>query len=263
MDQRQARLHFSDETLMAYADGQLDEKVALAIEGAMTEDPGLVARVVAFIRSRHLAREAFSHTPSTPVPPELEAAVRSAIAGQGQPADKPASPIPPAPPPARASAERPARHSSRKAALAASIALVIGLGLGALGGQRLEGSAEPPEQAGLLASLDHPEILANLGTLPSGAEQSTPAGTLRAIASFKRPDGSLCREFTVSDSQVRREAVACRDDGDWQVTFATLEPTSSAEYVPAGDDGPMAAYLRQAGLGQPLDREAEQVALGN
>ncbi len=53
-------LHPSDETLMAYADGELDEDVALAMETAMASDPELIKELVGFTRSRRLARAAMS-----------------------------------------------------------------------------------------------------------------------------------------------------------------------------------------------------------
>ncbi len=267
MDERMSRLSFSDETLMAYADGQLDEKVAGALEQAMLNDPTLVAQVVAYIRSRHLAREAFGANTSPSVPPRLEAAVRKAIA---EPEVQPK--------PATASGERsgeqerfrtsdpgperkpPPKSIGRMAALAASVALVIGAAAG-FGAQRLLSLEEPAGTQGLLAKLEQPSVLSNLDHLPSGAEQSTPAGTVRAIASFKRPSGELCREFRVADDARRSDAIACRDAGKWTITFAALDTGNPEDYVPAAEDDPVDAYLRKAGLGEPLDAAAEQAVL--
>ena len=50
------QVHLADETLMAYADGELDDSVVAAVEAAMRNDPGVPSRITAFIRSRQLAR---------------------------------------------------------------------------------------------------------------------------------------------------------------------------------------------------------------
>ena len=73
-----SHLHLSDEILMAFADGELDEPVAKAVEQAMLSDPDITKRIVGFLRSRSLARSALFREP-VGVPPELYAAVQARI----------------------------------------------------------------------------------------------------------------------------------------------------------------------------------------
>ena len=53
-----SNLHLPDETLMAYADGELAKDVAGAVETAMMGDASLIGRVVAFMRIRRLTKAA-------------------------------------------------------------------------------------------------------------------------------------------------------------------------------------------------------------
>ncbi|MDN3713648.1 zf-HC2 domain-containing protein [Paracoccus cavernae] len=47
-------MSISDETLMAYADGELDQAEAAAVEAALAADPGLQARLRPFSETRRL-----------------------------------------------------------------------------------------------------------------------------------------------------------------------------------------------------------------
>src|SRR5258706_4472125 len=66
----------SDETLMAYADGELDAAARAAVESAMREDPQIEARVAAHRTLRRKVLEAYSAELSEDVPERLLAAAR-------------------------------------------------------------------------------------------------------------------------------------------------------------------------------------------
>lgn len=66
-------LHPGEETLMAFADGELEEDVAVAVEQAMTNDPALVRELVGFTRCRRLAKAAMSHGYGTGSAPLISA----------------------------------------------------------------------------------------------------------------------------------------------------------------------------------------------
>ena len=74
-----SELHLSDEILMAFADGELDEPIAAAVAKAMADDPGIARRIVDFQKSRRLTRSAFSDALMPEVPPALHAAVSAQI----------------------------------------------------------------------------------------------------------------------------------------------------------------------------------------
>ena len=70
---------FDDETLMAFADGELDEKTRQAIERAMDSDEVLVERVALFIRTAALSKQALDPLLDQPVPEALRASVTAMV----------------------------------------------------------------------------------------------------------------------------------------------------------------------------------------
>src|SRR5258707_13515564 len=69
-------MKISDETLMAYADGELDAAARAAVESAMREDPQIEARVAAHRTLRRKVQAAYSAELSEEVPEHLLAAAR-------------------------------------------------------------------------------------------------------------------------------------------------------------------------------------------
>jgi hypothetical protein len=247
-----AQLHFSDEILMAFADGELDEHVAASVEQAMTQDPIIARRVAEFLRSRRLIRSAFPEETASDVPPELRAAVQAHIERfEGQSSDQPKS------------TKRPASWRLAIAgwqrfgmAMAASLAaLAVATGGFLLGRQDMR-----PASSGSIAYLGTSEVKRVLGERPSGQEQELSFGRMRVISTFRMADGSLCREFKLQTNSGTSDAVACRDR-DWTITFALASPAASAAYVPSDGTDLMANYLQNSGAGEPLVNGAEIQAL--
>src|ERR1700736_4408975 len=71
---------FSEETLMAYADGELDPATRAAVEAAMAGDPQLAQRVARHQRLRTRLSGAFDPVLDEPLPQRLLNTVRSAPA---------------------------------------------------------------------------------------------------------------------------------------------------------------------------------------
>ncbi|WP_134496645.1 anti-sigma factor family protein [Microvirga pakistanensis] len=246
-----AQFHFSDEILMAFADGELDEQMAGRVEQAMANDPAIARRIAEFLRSRRLIRSAYARSTASDVPPALRAAVQAQIdrleaqagpqAPSGDPISRSASP---------AGRWRPAL------ALAAGIgALALATG-GYLAGRQGLGtpSADP------IAYLAAPEVSRALGSNLSGQEQDLPFGRIRVISTYRMADGSLCREFKLETSAGASNAVACRGR-DWKTTFALASADASGSYVPSDGADLVDSYLQKGGAGQPLLDAAEVQAL--
>ena len=68
----------TDEMLMAYADGQLDDAEKRRIEALIASDPAYAARVESFRRSGQAARDAFAGVMAEPVPLGLVSAIAKA-----------------------------------------------------------------------------------------------------------------------------------------------------------------------------------------
>ncbi len=69
-------MKFDDETLMAYADGELDAAQRAQIDAAIAQDPGLALRVQEHKALRARMTGAFSRVLDQPIPERLEAAAR-------------------------------------------------------------------------------------------------------------------------------------------------------------------------------------------
>jgi anti-sigma factor RsiW len=255
---------FDDRTLMAFADGELDDETAAAVEKAMETDDDLAGRVALFLDTRARAKESLQPLLDEPVPEALGQSVKrmvdAAKSGRTSPQEQVAT----------------ARIDSLKATgrrapsftrrpwimpLAASLAAIV-FGLGGY----LVGTGTRDAPQGLaVAGLSGPALSEALGRVPSG-EESVLAGSndrLRAVASFRDSGGALCREFevdTTGGSSV--VSVACRADGTWSVRFAVVAPVRDGGYAPASSMEALDAYLASAGAHEPLSREDEAEALG-
>jgi hypothetical protein len=245
-----SQLHLSDEILMAFADGELDEPAFAAVAKAIAEDPVVAKRVVDFQQSRRLTRSALSSTLESDVPPALRAAVSAQVEAY-ETANTP-----------KAESNlrvlwyerRVPKNSAMQVALAASLAAVA-LGLG-----YFAGSQGISERHGLIAQLESSPVRDELNRAASGKDVELPFGRLRVISTYRLASGSLCREFRLQSSMEAAEAVACHK-GEWMATFALAKATNDTAFTPSGGDDPMAAYLESIGADQPLVDEAETKAL--
>jgi hypothetical protein len=249
-----SQLHLSDEILMAFADGELEDPVAATVEQAMLRDPAVTKRVVAFLRTRRLVRAASLKEATPDVPAELRAAIQAQI-DRFESADPRGA--------ASGLSEQGllrgrVRWRVVAVAMAASLATIAIATAGYLAGRQ---GLWAQQATGPIAHLGDPQISHLLSETVSGQEQTLPAGRLRVISTYRMADGSLCREFKLQVPSGTADAVACRRDG-WIVTFALASATMNSAYVPSDGSDLMAAYLQNAGAGQPLVDGAELKALG-
>lgn len=253
-------MHFSDETLMAYADGELDPATGAQVEAAMAGDAAMAGRVARHRAMRDDIYASFAPVLDEAVPQRLRDALRPAHAA-------PASPAP-------AYAPGPAANHSRWSlpvwgALAAS--LVVGVLIGKM--------AMPPFAAAggksaAVATVDG--RLAAGGALARALSQQLASAPRQGQAvsigiTFRAADGQFCRSFTLRDGPPQSAplaGLACRAPagGDrWLIPVLVEAPPDAA--APAGYR--MAASAAPAVLqaideriaGQPLDAAAERQAL--
>ncbi|NJN37109.1 MAG: hypothetical protein HC794_08695 [Nitrospiraceae bacterium] len=203
-----ATMILDDETLMAFADGQLEPDEATRVAEAVAADPTVAERVALFSQSRLAVRDALGAAP--PVPDALTARIRAmaeADARQRAVDTGPANVI--------SLASRRRMVPVWQLPIAASIALGVGFLSGWTGA--------PSEQPGGLsiASLDNPALISALDTERAGARTQIGDGAeVAMIASFFDQDGSLCREFEHDTAGRTTVAVACHRDEAWSVEFA-------------------------------------------
>ena len=197
------RTKFSEEILLAFADGDLRGEEARAVEAALVEDQALEETVRLLRRSSSAVSHAFDHSLNEPVPHRLLAVARGVGSGTG---------------------ERPRRRPFAAAwvwGLAASlVAFAIGLGSGNLLYSPTR-SYSPASEAALDPLTARFEVTL-LGALDTGAEgqlfpyasKDVGEGAIEVGRSFATASGSQCREFrrqeTRGKQQISDGGIACR-----------------------------------------------------
>jgi anti-sigma factor RsiW len=250
------RREFDDETLMAFADGEVDAETAAAVKEAMAHDDRIAARVALFVETRQRAKAEMSRLLEQPVPPGLEAAVRLMVQKSRQSDGRTAS--------AddnvvafRREAAGSGRMDVRSWTLPLAASLVAAVAAGLLGYQL----GVTGRQAGLAVTGDASGVVAEaLSSLPSGEEQrlSAEGQQIRMVASFRDEAGALCREYEIHDARSDSLiAVACREDGTWSTRLAIRAPREGGGYAPASSIEALDVYLAAINAGPPLNREEE------
>jgi hypothetical protein len=227
-------MSIADETLMAYADGELDPPARAAVEAAMRADPEIERRVAQYREQREKLRAAYAPELAQPVPDRLLAVLRKrGPARQGRVVIKSRWRYP--------------------ASLAASVVVAIGLAIFAW--QR---PALVQERGGgaLVAS---GELARGLSDSLSGDPS---AGNVRIGVTFLAKSGEYCRTFTLRESA----GLACRDGDRWRIHDLTQSggAAQSGDYRTASSVLPPAILSAVQGqiVGDPLDRAGEQSARG-
>jgi hypothetical protein len=237
-------MRFSDEMLMAYADGELDLVARAEIEAAMAREPAIAAAVE---RHRALAarvQSAYGTVLEEPVPERISSLV--AEPGSAGVVELPS---------------RRAAHETRKAtdgwrlpqwtALAASLA--IGLFIGIL---LARGSAAPYEETstGLVArgELDV-ALTSQLASAQGDAD-------VRIGISFRDRDGDYCRTFRMH-GESPLSGLACRRGDEWKLQVIASSIADQGELRPAAAMPLVVLHAVDAAIdGAPLDAAAESAA---
>ncbi|WP_415404827.1 anti-sigma factor family protein [Tateyamaria sp. SN3-11] len=242
---------FTDEELMAYADGELAEDRASELDLALVEDTDLSDRLAMFVETRSLSKAALDEALNAPVPEHLVQFVRDQAEADRQKTAETVIPFP--------TTQR-SRGPAWALPLAASLALAIGLGAGlslSPGGNSDLGSIE-------IATVQNPQITAALNTLPSGADNTLDNGArIALIATFYDGADTLCREFEYDRTDnMTIVSVACQADGQWDVQMAVAAAAATdTGYAPASSLDTLDAYLAATQAGPPLEPDAEAAAL--
>lgn len=254
---------FTDEMLMSYADGELDEETALALEGAMEADDALALRAAVFIETRALARDALSPLAEEPVPAALTASVERMI-GEHRARTAPEVAEALSPDTDRVVAFPAAPKRSRMAEWRLPLAASIAALLGGAGGYFLSSSGEPAAHGLHVAGIESPLLADALATAASGAEVqlNQPDQRFRAIATFRDAGNELCREFEVDSAGGETViSVACREADAWRIKFAVVAPGDNTGYAPASSAETLDAYLTAIEAQPPMASEEEAKAL--
>ena len=235
-------MRFSEETLMAYADGELDLVARAEIEAAMARDPE-VARAVE--RHRLMAtrvRAAYDGVLGEPVPERLATLVAS---GATEPVVDFA---------ARRDGRRISVGPLRMPAwLALAASVVVGLFVGMLL-MRSPAAVYEAVDGALVArgALDE--------ALDSQLASAPGRSGVRIGISFRDRDGDYCRTFHLQ-VDVSAAGLACRSDGSWHLQVLSAAPARVGELQPAAAMPIPVLHAVDAAIdGEPLDPAAEAAA---
>jgi hypothetical protein len=237
---------YDDETLMAYADGELDAAQRAEIAAAASGDPALAQRIDAHRALRDRMAGAYAAVLDGTVPDKLLAAARGAATA--------ASGGNVVPFPQRAASSQTARWRAREW-LAVAASLVLGLfiswGVFAPGGTGLMESS-----GGALVARG--ELARALDRQLASDNDATRAVSIGL--SFQTSDGGYCRHFALREAQTA--GLACRERGEWRI------PVTAATQISVGDHAqaagaippPILAAIEARMTGEPLDAAAEASA---
>ena len=242
----------SDEMIMAYVDGELDQAQAASVGQALAEDPELARRAEIFSESAAALR-VFDAPLDEEVPEQLLATVREVPAGSW-------------------SSRLSARVNRLFAglvprplpALAAVLLLVLG------GWFSYQGLHEPGVQ-GYASLVDTPSLSHILETVPSGQEASAANRiTVMPVLTFAEKNGTFCRRFDIlRGPEIRGSGIGCRTvQQKWKVVaFQSLKQGETFPdrqgYELAGSEDSLDTFMEQHRRGPILPLETEQRFIAN
>ena len=256
-------MSFSDETLIAYADGELDETTRLAVEAAMRQDSNLARRVARLRAARDEGVYADQHNPAgrrARVGAQVNAKVVQLSAVRAQ----------------RLASQQAARKAARRhwswlewSALA--LVMVLGLAAGKFGlshwqpnwfGDPAPAPTEVVSRNGLLVAQG--KLAIALSQQLGGAAPSD--GEVRVGLSFLSNEGSYCRSFTLVGMAQDLVGIACRASEEWRIPVLVQNPRplpAMGNYRMAGTEMPTALLeaIDQRIVGGMLDTRAELEAM--
>jgi hypothetical protein len=257
-------MNISDETLMAFSDGELHGEAKEAVERAMRENPEIEKRIARHRALRERIKLAYSAELSEPVPERLLSAARRAAngtqSGNVVSLDE-----------ARAALMRQnARGDARTATQAGagrvwwrplgSIAagVLLGMGLGYCLWQQGGGPVARNAAGSLIAT---GQLKAALGE--QLVAQQGPSSRVHIGISFLAKSGEYCRSFALAGVS-SPTGIACHRGGDWQIQALTQTSIGEAGggYRTAATELPalLLKSIEAQIQGEPLDQAGEAAA---
>ena len=244
-------MRFTEETIMAYADGELDDTTRFEVELAMRQDPALAEKIRQHQVLRSNVFGAFASTLDEQVPQRLQAAARSGTVVHLDSVRQLRTPPPPPPAPAKQRWSWP-----EWGALAAT--LVVGVLAGLFGAQGVQGDGQLAALDAGGAGLKAEGKLASALTQQLAGAAPQDAG-VRLGVSFVAKDGNYCRSFMLP----HMAGLACRNGAEWRIpVMASSVAGTAGAYRQAGSEMPPAVLeaIDERIAGKALDANAERAA---
>jgi len=242
----------SDETLMAYADGEVDAATRARIEAAMRDDPEIRRRIAEHRALRETVQGAFAAVLDEPVPQRLIDAAR------GHKAPPLGNVVDLARARRAAAGEAPGRRRSwQPVAMAASV--LVGVALGYLGWHNSSPWVKTNSSGELVAGAGLAEALSN-----QLSEDRSPGRVAITGLSFRAKTGDYCRTFS-STGTPASSGLACREGDGWKIKVLAQSPnatsnSSNFRQAASADEPAVRTAVEESIDGEPLDRAGEVAA---
>tara|TARA_R110002153_G_scaffold33677_4_gene101437 strand:+ start:3621 stop:4364 length:744 start_codon:yes stop_codon:yes gene_type:complete len=234
-------MNISDQQLCAFLDAELPEDEMQAIRQLLLSDDDLAMRLADLAQVDEWVAANASEIDRHPVPASIRVLLQESASSDNV---------------ISLSGWRKLHNGlSKHAALAAGIALFFGIGLGQFGQQ---------ESATLSAQLTAQQARA-LDNLSSG-EQGELANqqTMQASLSFRNQQGQYCRQYSLSDSRVLSNSIACREGDIWRIqatSFSQLEQDQNVYRSATKPNAMLDTLIDQIIEGEPLNKQQELDAI--
>lgn len=237
-------MNYDDETLMAFTDGELDQRQRTEIAAALERDPALARRVQQHRALREKVAGAFAPLMEQPVPEHLSKLARVAVQPErgGNVVKFPAR---------GSRAPSPPWRAREWGAMAASVLLGVLISWKVL----TPGPVPVTAQNGALrasgplaAALD-----SQLASTQSGSE------AVLIGLTFRGTDGHYCRSFLLRAAGTA--GLACRTNGEWRIPVTAAAAGSEAMRQAASMPPEVLAAIGARLSGDALDASQEQSAL--
>lgn len=202
-------MHYTDEQLSAFLDGELAKQDLEAIEKALKSDAELARRLEALANVDETLQMVFDPLLEAPVPDRITSLLEQHDKTVQNDNDKKVVSL--------------SEHRHKKSGWHFPAAIAASLLAGFFGAQSLNTSGQPVSfPAGMIATgpvNSSSALYAALSEVPSGQSQNG----IRPVLSFQSTEGHLCREFTAQKSR----ALACHNDQGWTVISQTYAPDNA------------------------------------
>ena len=243
-------MHFSDETLMAYADGEVDADLRRQIDAAMALDPSIAERIAKHRSLRVDLAAAFNGVIDEPIPEHL---LDAANASQAEAKSATVTNLNAA----RAAKQR-GPHPKRRWSWPEWTSIAASLVLGILAGR----TALQPSQSDLFATAEGGIVARGelSAALTDRVGEASDGAKVRIGLTFQDQRGQYCRTFATASAT----GFACREADAWKVRALSEGAANKQgdEYRMAGTELPPAilSAIEASVAGEALDREQEQAA---
>lgn len=246
-------MNITDEQLSAFLDAELSNAEMDAIREQLLEDESLADRLAELALVDELVAASAKQIDARPIPQSIAALLQEPSAlkepsaiGESSVEEQPATaqiitfPL----------WRRVQKTLQQPLAAAASVALVIGFGLS----QMLNHSSD---------SNDWQAVAKVLDAAPSGVVQmATNGAEVKPRLSFKNHSGEYCRQFDLKNDQGQSENIACRQNGQWQITASVVsQKNQGGDYQTASGGSALDEALEEMIDGDVFNKNAEADAI--